>query len=160
MEDNADAPNAGGDPRPERHDQPRLKSPGEDTWTITADVLIRHHITPRIKLFVPTEANCPLPLKYIDVLRKTTTDIDEAAEAQIDDFWYDSDPKELSTSWTGRTVFTLLRPAPPDGYKWVEGRLTRLQTTTRPDSVWPEVWKSMSRKQQKTEIKNWKKNLC
>ena len=29
---------------------------------------------------------------------------------------------------------------PPKGYMWSEGRLTQIQTTTRPDYVWPEVW--------------------
>ena len=31
-----------------------------------------------------------------------------------------------------------------DGYTWSGGRLTRKQTTSRPDNVWPDLWKHMS----------------
>ena len=31
----------------------------------------------------------------------------------------------------------------PDGYMWSWGRLTRKQLTSRPDHLWPELWKSM-----------------
>ena len=55
--------------------------------------------------------------------------------------------KELPDSWTGRTTFELLRPPPPAGYSYVEGRLTKTQETTRPGNVWPEVWRTMSQKQ-------------
>eukprot|EP00959_Pyramimonas_sp_CCMP1952_P075266 1572811-Pyramimonas_sp.AAC.1 len=34
----------------------------------------------------------------------------------------------------------------------VRGRETRMQTTTRPDHVLPEHWKTLSRGQQKKEI--------
>ena len=40
--------------------------------------------------------------------------------------------------------------------KWVSGRLTKIQKTTRPDSVWPEVWPYMSEKQKREEIQAWK----
>ena len=32
----------------------------------------------------------------------------------------------------------------PDGYTWSGRRLTRKQTTSRPDNVWPDMWKHMS----------------
>ena len=31
-----------------------------------------------------------------------------------------------------------------DGYTWSGERLTRKQTTSRPDTLWPEIWKDMS----------------
>eukprot|EP00959_Pyramimonas_sp_CCMP1952_P067267 1403869-Pyramimonas_sp.AAC.1 len=40
----------------------------------------------------------------------------------------------------------------PDGKMVVRGRETRMQTTTRPDHVLPEHWKTLSRGQQKKEI--------
>lgn len=128
-----------------------------DTWSITDDLLIRHHNTPRTKLFMPDEIECPLPLKYLDILRRTETDSDYQVERTIRDFWIEAGPRELSTAWVGRTCFTMLRPKPPSGYKWVEGRLTKMQQTNRPDSVWPEMWQHMSKKQKKCEIEEWEK---
>ena len=43
----------------------------KDFWVITQDCLIKVHERPRVALYVPTEGDCPLPLKYIDVDRKT-----------------------------------------------------------------------------------------
>ena len=31
----------------------------------------------------------------------------------------------------------------PDGFSWSVERLTRKQTTSRPDTLWPEIWKEM-----------------
>ena len=33
---------------------------------------------------------------------------------------------------------------PQDGYTWSGWRLTRKQTTSRPHTLWPEIWKDMS----------------
>ena len=48
-----------------------------DKWRITKDLLIITHNQPRTKLFQPTEENCPIPLKYIDVMRTTETDLED-----------------------------------------------------------------------------------
>jgi len=128
-----------------------------DTWIMSGDTVIRKHDTPRTTLFVPQEADCPIPLKYIDILRTTETSISERAEAEIRDFWTAAGARTLSGPWTGRTVFYLLRPKPPPGKKWVEGRLTKIQATTRPDSVWPEIWSRMSKKNKQKEIDAWSK---
>ena len=39
--------------------------------------------------------------------------------------------------------------------KWVNGRETKIVSTTRPDSVWPEVWYNMTQKARKKEIEDW-----
>ena len=52
--------------------------------------------------------------------------------------------KELSDAWTGFTRFILLNERPPDGSTWPRWRLTRKQVTSRPDNVWPDMWKHMS----------------
>ena len=61
----------------------------------------------------------------------------------IEDYWNVDGEKDLSDAWTGFTRFTVLNERPPDGYTWSGGRLTRTQTTSRPDSVWPDMWKRM-----------------
>ena len=35
---------------------------------------------------------------------------------------------------------------PQDGYMWSGGRGTKRQATSRPDHLWPEIWRSLSRK--------------
>ena len=47
-----------------------------DFWSILGDLMYRHHVEPRVKLYVPKEESCPVPLKYIDVTRNTHTSLD------------------------------------------------------------------------------------
>ena len=100
---------------------------------MTNDVLVIHHMKPRTKLFSPSEATLPIPLEYIDVLRHTQTNLDDANEAKKLDFWYDnanvSEP--LTGTWTGTTTFYLLKPKPTKGFEWQDCRLTKVQA--RPD---------------------------
>ena len=42
------------------------------------------------------------------------------------------------------TRFILFNERPPDGYTWSGERLTRKQTTSRPDNIWPYTWKHLS----------------
>ena len=126
-----------------------------DYWTVTSVLVIRHHRRPRTHLYVPSDSESPIPLKYIDVLRKTTTDLDDYKEKEIQDIWSLDKDKQLSGQWTGRTSFTILKSRPPHGYKWVDGRLTKIQKTKRPDSIRPEEWPHLSRKEQLKEIVLW-----
>lgn len=127
-----------------------------DFWTLNQDVLIRHHRQPRLRLFDPGSIECPVPLKYLGIMRATITDLEDAVRRKIEDYWYPSPQvKKLSDDWTGKTVFTILRPTPPPGHKWIEGRLTRIQTPTRPDKIWLEIWRAMSQKQKRTAINKW-----
>ena len=47
-----------------------------DFWSTTGDFIFRHHVEPRVKLYVPKEESFPIPLKYIDVTRNTHTSLD------------------------------------------------------------------------------------
>jgi len=128
----------------------------QDHWSMTPDLLIRHHNQPRTRLYVPVEKDLPIPLKYIDVMRVTYTNIDDKAEHNISDIWCIAEADvELSLSWIGTIHFSILRPQPPDGYKLVMGRLTRTQTTNRPDNIWPAQRQLMSKKLRETAIKEW-----
>ena len=64
-------------------------------------------------------------------------------EKQIEDYWNVDGDQELTDAWTGFTRFVLIKKRPPDGLAWSRRRLTRKQTS-RPDDVWPDMWKSMS----------------
>ena len=61
----------------------------------------------------------------------------------------------MSEAWTGFTKFTLLKEEPPKGYLWSGWSLTKAQTTTRPDHVWPEVWTNLSKAVKKREKQEW-----
>ena len=51
--------------------------------------------------------------------------------------------------------FTLLEVKPPNGYMWSGERLTRKQLTSRPDFLWPELWKSMRKHAKLKEKQKW-----
>ena len=61
-------------------------------------------------------------------------------EKRIDDYWNVHENRSLPDSLTGFTKFTLLKEEHHKGYMWSGWRLSKVQTTTRPDHVWPEVW--------------------
>ena len=114
---------------------------------------------PRLKMFVPTEETCPIPLRYLDVRRLTRTNLDSATETFIDDFWYD-DPKaerKLSGWWVGKTQIDLLRPKPEPGWEWQGSRLTHKQRTTRPPHIRVEEWSLGTKKTRKEWIAEWEK---
>ena len=113
------------------------------------------HVEPRVKLYSPREESFPIPLKYIDVSRTTHTNLDVKQEKRIDDYWNIDGSRNLSDPWTGFTQFTLLDEKAPDGYTWSGGRLTRKQLTSRPDHLWPELWKSMGKHAKLKEKQKW-----
>ena len=49
----------------------------------------------------------------------------------------------------------LLNERPPEGYTWSGGRLARKQTTSRPDNVWPDMWKRTSDAAKRKTKQNW-----
>ena len=61
----------------------------------------------------------------------------------------------MSDTWTGFTRFTILNEKPPDGYAWSGERLTRKQTSSRPDTLSPEIWKDMSEASKRKEKQKW-----
>ena len=78
-------------------------------------------------------------------------------EKRIDDHWNVDPNRGLSDSWKGFTKFTLLKEKRPKGNMWSWERLTKVQTTTRPDHVWLEVWSNIGKAAQSREEPEWKK---
>ena len=116
---------------------------------------IYHHVEPRVELYSPKEESFPIPLKYIDVTRTSHTNLDVKQEKRIDDYWNIDGSRDSSDPWTGFTQFTLLDEKVLDGYTWSGGRLTRKQLTSRPDHLWPELWKSMGKNAKLKEKQKW-----
>ena len=94
-------------------------------------------------------------MKYIDVTRTTLTNLDVMSEKRIEDYWNVDGERELSDAWTSFTRFIVLNEKPPDGYTWSGVRLTRKQTSSRPDNVWPDMWKHMSDASKRKEKQTW-----
>ena len=101
---------------PPHHDS--LPDAGEainDFWSMWGNFIYRHHVEPRVKLYSPREEWFPIPLRYIDVTRATSTTLDVMLESGIDDYWNIEGDRHLSDSWTGSIRFTMLDEKPPDG---------------------------------------------
>ena len=49
----------------------------------------------------------------------------------------------------------LLEEKPPEGFLWSGERLTRKQRTSRPDHLWPELWKTMGKSAKLEEKQKW-----
>ena len=141
---------------PQPHDSfPDAGEAMNDFWSMSGSFIYRHHVEPRVKLYSPREESFPIPLKYIDVTRTTHTNLDVKLEKRIDDYWNIDGSRDLSDPWTGFTQFTLLDEKAPDGYTWSGRRLTRKQLTSRPDHLWPELWKSMGKNAKLKEKQKW-----
>ena len=58
----------------------------KDIWSIQGDFIYRHHIEPRVQWNVQREESFPIPLKYIDAIRSTHTDLD-VAQWLLEECW-------------------------------------------------------------------------
>ena len=66
----------GSSSNPFQHSTPGDGAARGDFWSISANFIYRHHVEPRVKLYVPNEASFPIPLKYIDITSATNTSLD------------------------------------------------------------------------------------
>ena len=142
---------------PPPHDSfPDARDATNDFWSMSGNFIYRHHVEPRVKQYSPREESFPIPLKYIDVSRTTHTNLDVKQEKRIDDYWNIDGSRDLSDPWTGFTQFTLLEEKPPEGFLWSEERFTRKQqVTSRPDHLWPEIWKTIGKNAKLKEKQKW-----
>ena len=140
---------------PPRDSLPDAGEAINDFWSMSRSFIFRHHVEPRVKLYSPREESFPIPLKYIDVSRTTQTNLDVMQEKRIDDYCNTDGSRDLSDPWTSFTQFTLSSEKPPEGFLWSGWRLTRKQLTSRPDHLWPEIWKTMGRNAKLKEKQNW-----
>ena len=145
----------GSPPAPPQDSLPDAGEARNDFWSMSGNTIHRHHVEPRVKLYSPTEASFPFPMKCIDVSRTTHTNLDVMQESRIDDYWNIDGSRVLSDSWTGFTQFTLLEEKPPNGYMWSEERLTERQATSRPDHLFPELWTKLGRNAKLRESQKW-----
>ena len=129
------------------------KGPSEpDYWRFAGMSLTRVHRQPRCQYYRPDQdPDLPIPLRFLDVKRSITIQTDLQVQ-HVDDFWNTTSPETChDESWTGSTRFEILLPHPGEGYKYVQGRRTRIQKSRRPDTICPEDWRALSKKEQELE---------
>ena len=98
-----------------------------DFWSIQGDFIYRHHNEFRVQLYVLKEETFPIPLKDIDVIGSTHTDLDVLQEKRIDDCWNVDSNRNLSDSWKGFMKFSLLKEKLHKGYEvcQIRGKFSR-----------------------------------
>ena len=125
-----------------------------DFWSMSGNFIYRHHVEPRVNLYSPREESFTIPLKYIEKAASMIIGISMDQEiclilGQVSIsllYW----KKNLQTD-----ICTLLEEKPPVGYTWSGWRLTRKQLTSRPDHLWPELWKKMGKNAKLNEKQRW-----
>ena len=124
------------------------------------DFISRHHVEPRVQLYVPEEDTFPIPLKYIDVTRTTNTKSGRVARKRIDDYWNVDVNRSLSDSWMDRIheVHFTERRTSPRIYVLRESQLTPIQATTRPDFCGQKFGLACQRQLRKREKQEWAKS--
>ena len=135
----------GSPPTPPQDSYPDAGEARTDFWSMSGNLIYRRHVEPGVKLYSPREETFPIPLKKIDVSRTTHTNLDVKQEKRLGDYWNIDGSRNLSDPWTGFTQFTLLSEKLPQGYMWSGWRLTKRQATSRPDHLWPELWRGLPR---------------
>ncbi len=107
-------------------------------------------------MYVLKQEACPIPFEYVDIVRRTETDIEAKQEKTIRDFWTTDDAdRELSQPWIGRVVFDLRRPDPGKQYEYVDGQLKKVQKTQRTGHITVESYKKVTKHDQA----KWRKEL-
>ena len=118
----------------------------------------RHHVEPGVQLYVPKEETLRIPLKYVDVIRATHTDLDVLQEKRIDDDYQKCRSEQTLVRFLERIhkVHFIERKTSKAIYV-VGRRLTKIQATTRSGHVCPEVWTKIGNAAQNRERQEWTK---
>ena len=117
-----------------------------DFGSISGSFICRHHVEPRVKLYSLKEESFPFPLKYIDASRTTHTNLDvKQSDASMITGILMCQEICLIHGQVSLNVLCWKKNLQTEmcGLGW---RLTRKQLTSRPDHLWPELWKSMGKK--------------
>ena len=123
----------------------------KDFRFMSGDSIYRHHEEPRLELYTSDNEALPVPLKYVAVMRRTRSTIDDVSENVIHDMWTEAKDVNLSEDSTGTFKFQVLRTR-LEGNICVSGRPAKIQKITRPDSIWPEAWMQFSKNSSKKKL--------
>ena len=80
----------------------------EDSWSMSGELIYRHHEERRLKFYDPDNETFPIPLIYVDVMRQTQTK-KKVSEHTINDSCFEAKGVTLAEEWTATTRFQILR---------------------------------------------------
>ena len=128
---------------PPNHEEDSTRDDEEarnDFWTITGEFIFRHHVLPRVKLYMPEEETFPIVTKYIDVTRTTHTSLDVMTKKNIEDYWnVYGENRIIGCMDRLHKIHLIERKA-----TWSGRSHQRKQYTSRSDDTWPDMWTHMS----------------
>ena len=81
--------------------------------------------------------------------------MDVKQEKRIDDYWNIDGSRDLSDPWTGFTQLLYSTKKLLTDILGPGERLTRKELTSRPDHLWPELWKSMGKNAKMKDKQKW-----
>ena len=111
-----------------------------DFWSMSRNFIYRHHVFPRVKLYLVREESVLIPLKYIDVSRTTHTNLDVMQESRIGDCWQSMDQEIcLILGQVSLSLLFLKRNLQTEKCG-LGGKVT-----SRPDHLWPGLWIKLGR---------------
>ena len=118
-------------------------------------------ITMNLKFNSTKEETFLFPLKCIDVTKSSHADLDVCYKRKrltiIGMSIRTSSVRFLERRFTTFPKFTLLKEKPPKGQKWSGERVAKIQATTRPDHVWPEVSTKIGKSGSELRKQEWAK---
>ena len=126
-----------------------------DFWSSSGDFMYRHYVEPRVKLYVPREGIISYSIEIH--WRSQNYRYIFGCNGGEEHRWL------LERWWRWRVVRYVdtfhnvhcIKWKTSDGYTWCGERLSRKQTTSRPDTLWPEIWKDMSEALNRKEKQKW-----
>ena len=99
----------------------------------------RHHIEPRSSIARAEKRIISYSTEYFWFHQVNLCGSGDCTKKRIYDYWDVDENRNLSDSWTSFTRFALLNKTPMKRYNQPGRKLTRIQTTSRPDHIWPDA---------------------
>ena len=105
-----------------------------------------------------TQITKHLSLKYFGVMTRKTIRV-KTMSLNISSMFFLTEAKgvNLSEEWIGIARFQILRPRLLEGYKWVNGRPTQIEKSTRTNSMWLELGQCYPRNKKSMHLQNGQK---
>ena len=101
-----------------------------DFWSTSGRFIFRHHVEDRQKLYVPQDSSFLIPLKYVDVVRRTHNTLDVLiiiGTLKVID-------RTMSRQWTSFHPVHSIEYYSASRIHVVRGRATKMQATSRPEN--------------------------
>ena len=99
------------DPRGSSDESQPVDEMTDDREALDRGLVDRHHVEPRLQLYVPKEESFQIPLRHTCVVRASHTTLDVLQDSRTDDYWNVDADRDLK----------------------------KIKQPSRPDHLWPEI---------------------